>query len=78
MKDEPRIDGGPYHIEPDETEPSPFTLPNRWRIVSDKAKERITVIGTTARPQYIATVYSESDAMFICELLNRHSRNRHT
>lgn len=76
MKDEPRIDGGPYHVEPDVLNSDAFSVPNRWRIVSDNAKERKLSWGT-ARALYVATVYSKADADFICHLMNKHSWNRH-
>lgn len=60
-----RID--PVHVEADGMGFSPEV----YRIVRASEREKMRKLGTTARPKYIATVYSRDDAGTIATALNR-------
>lgn len=62
-----------YSIEPDDS----LKPKDVWRIVADSARERFTrVHKTTARPPYVATIYSKDMAVHICKLLNAAERGQ--
>lgn len=65
---------GPFSAERDEALPDQCR--DVWRIVADGAREVMRRHGTTARPHYIATVYSREDADHIVMLLNADDRER--